>query len=98
MKIVIYALTFLGYAWSGYGANVITNLRDAVLTAEKVFGEVLENVVTVVKRFRHVRDVLDAAVEESCTFTCPSGNYSFICRVLVSCQTGFEKSLCFFVF
>lgn len=73
MKIFIYVLTFLGYAWSGYGSNIISNLRDAVLSAENIFGGVLDNFVTVVRKFSSVRDVLDAAVEENCEFKCPQG-------------------------
>lgn len=77
MKIFIYVLTFLGYAWSGYGSNVINNLRDAVLSAESIFGGVLENLITVARKFSSVRDVLDAAVEENCVFKCPSGKKGF---------------------
>jgi secretory phospholipase A2 len=73
MKVFIYALTFLGYAWSGYGAGKISNLRDAVLAAEHVFGDVLENIITVAKKFRNVHEVFDAAVEEECRYTCPDG-------------------------
>lgn len=73
MKILIYVLTFMGYAWSGYGAGILSNLRDAVLAAEQVFGEVLENIIKVARKFRDVHDVLDAAVEENCKFTCPTG-------------------------
>lgn len=73
MKIVLYALTFLGYAYSGYGADVISTLRDAVLAAETVFGDFLDNFMYVARKFRGVTDVLNAAVEESCIYTCPNG-------------------------
>ncbi|XP_063244175.1 group XIIA secretory phospholipase A2 [Bacillus rossius redtenbacheri] len=71
MKIFIYALTFLGYAWSGYGSGIINNLKDAVLAAEHVFSDVLQNVITVAKKFRDFHDVFNAAVEEDCKFKCP---------------------------
>ncbi|XP_059472093.1 group XIIA secretory phospholipase A2 isoform X1 [Neocloeon triangulifer] len=73
MKILIYALTFLGYAYSGYGSGALNNLRDAVLAAETVFQDVLGNVVTVARRFRDIHSVFDAAVEETCTFKCNNG-------------------------
>jgi secretory phospholipase A2 len=73
MKVFIYALTFLGYAWSGYGAGIINNLRDAVLAAEHVFGDVFENIITIAKKFKTVHEVFDAAVEEECRYTCPDG-------------------------
>jgi secretory phospholipase A2 len=73
MKVFIYALTFLGYAWSGYGAGLISNLRDAVLAAEHVFGDVLQNIITVAKKFKIVHEVFDAAVEEECKYSCPDG-------------------------
>lgn len=76
MKILIYVLTFLGYAWSGYGAGILGNLRDAILAAEHVFGDFLENVITVARKFRDVHEVLNVAVEENCKYTCPTGKYS----------------------
>lgn len=77
MKVFVYVLTFLGYAWSGYGAGIISDLRDAVLAAEHVFGDVLENIIILAKKFKTVQEVFDAAVEEECTFTCPDGKYFF---------------------
>lgn len=74
-KIAIYALTFIAYAYSGYGSGVLGNLRDAVITAQSVFGDLLQNVVTVANRFKSLHDVFDAAVEEHCVFKCPSGEY-----------------------
>ncbi|CAB0044110.1 unnamed protein product [Trichogramma brassicae] len=72
-KFFIYALTFLAYAWSGYGAGLLQNLRDAVLTAETVFTDLLENAVTVAHKIKDIHEVFDAAVEEHCDFQCPSG-------------------------
>lgn len=73
MKIFIYCLTFLGYAYTGMGSGILQNLKDAVLAAESVFGDVLKNVITVAEKFRSVHDVFDAAVEENCIFKCPDG-------------------------
>lgn len=42
MRVAIYALTFLTYAYSGYGSNVISSLRDAIIAAEAVFGDVFK--------------------------------------------------------
>lgn len=72
-KVLVYALTFLGYAYSGYGSGLLNNLRDAVLAAETVFGDVIKNVITVAQKFKIVHDVFDAAVEENCIFKCPNG-------------------------
>lgn len=70
-KVLIYVLTFLIYGNSGYGLDLLTNLRDAVLSAESVFGDVLKNLITVAKKFGNIHDVFDAAVEEDCIFKCP---------------------------
>lgn len=72
-KLLIYTLTFIGYAYSGYGAGLLSNLKDAVLAAENVFGSVLKNVITLAERFKNLNDVFDAAVEEECIFKCPEG-------------------------
>lgn len=72
-KIFIYALTFIAYAYTGFGSSILRNLKDAVLSAESVFGEVFRNVITVAERFRSLHDVFDAAVEEECLFSCPEG-------------------------
>lgn len=72
-KVLIYALTFLGYAYSGYGSGVLNNLKDAVLAAETVFGDVISNLITVARKFKIVHDVFDAAVDEHCIFKCPNG-------------------------
>ncbi|KAG5877978.1 hypothetical protein JTB14_032239 [Gonioctena quinquepunctata] len=71
-KVAVYVLTFLGYIYSGYGSGVLSNLREAVLTAETIFGEVFKNVVNVANKFRTMHDVFDAAVEEDCVFKCPN--------------------------
>ncbi|XP_014214931.1 group XIIA secretory phospholipase A2 [Copidosoma floridanum] len=72
-KVFIYALTFLAYAWSGYGAGLLTNLRDAVLAAETVFSDLFENAITVARKIRDIHEVFDAAVDENCVYHCPSG-------------------------
>lgn len=72
-KILIYILTFLGYIYSGYGSGFLTNLRDAVLSAETIFGGVFQNVIQVATKFRNLNEIFDAAVEEECIFKCPGG-------------------------
>lgn len=73
MKIVIYLLTFCGYVYSGYGSTMLSSLRDAILSAEVLFGDVFKNFITVSKKFKTVHEVFDSAVEENCVFKCPSG-------------------------
>lgn len=72
-KIFIYLLTFVAYAYTGFGSTMLRNLKDAVLSAESVFGDGLRNVITVVEKFRSLHDVFDAAVEEDCIYSCPEG-------------------------
>jgi len=73
VKVFLYVLTFLGYACSGYGAGIISSLRDAVLAAEYGFGDILQNIITIAKNFKLAHDVYDAAVEEECKYVCPNG-------------------------
>lgn len=77
MRIAIYALTFLTYAYSGYGSNIIYNLRDAIIAAEAVFGDVFKNLIHVAKKFQTVHQIFDAAVEENCVYKCPDGEFTF---------------------
>lgn len=77
-KIAIYLLTFIGYIYSGYGSGLLTNLRDAVISAETIFGDVFKNVIKVAKNFRNLHEVFDAAVEENCVFKCPNGKSIFL--------------------
>ncbi|XP_074097772.1 phospholipase A2 group XII [Cotesia typhae] len=72
-KFFVYILTFLAYAWSGYGAGLIGNLRDAVLAAETIFGDIFQNAITVARKIKDIHEVFDAAVEENCVYTCPNG-------------------------
>lgn len=72
-KFFVYFITFMAYAWSGYGAGLLSNFRDAVLTMESVFGDFFENAITVARKIKDIHEVFDAAVEESCIFKCPSG-------------------------
>lgn len=81
MRFAIYALTFLTYAYSGYGSNIIYNLRDAIIAAEAVFGDVFKNLIHVAKKFQTVHQVFDAAVEEMCVFKCAGGKSE--CVVIV---------------
>lgn len=75
MKIAIYVLTFLTYAYSGYGSSMIASLRDAIIGCEAIFGDVFKNFIFLSKKFKVVHDVFDAAVEENCIFKCPGGKY-----------------------
>lgn len=72
-KIFIYVLTFVAYAYTGFGSHMLRNLKDAVLSAESVFGDMFRNAITVAEKFRSLHDVFDAAVEEKCIFSCPEG-------------------------
>lgn len=74
-KIFIYVLTFAAYAYTGIGSSMLRNLKDAVLSAETVFGDVFRNVITVAEKFKSIHEVFDAAVEEECIFSCPEGNF-----------------------
>lgn len=74
-KVAVYVLTFLGYIYSGYGSGILNNLKDAVIAAESVFGDVLKNVINIAQKFKSVHDVFDLAVEEECIFKCPNGKY-----------------------
>lgn len=86
MRIAIYLLTFLTYAYSGYGSNIIYNLRDAIIAAEAVFGDVFKNLIHVARKFQTVHQVFDAAVEETCIYKCPGGKniMIIICVILIS--------------
>lgn len=79
MRFAIYALTFLTYAYSGYGSNVIHNLRDAIIAAEAVFGDFFKNIIHLSKKFQTVHQVFNAAVEETCVFKCAGGKSGTEC-------------------
>lgn len=92
-KLAVYVLTFLGYIYSGYGSGLLGNLRDAILTAETVFGDVVQNVIKVAEKFRTVHDVFDAAVEEDCVFKCPTGKSNdskYLLRCYLFDKNSFE--------
>ncbi|XP_066258795.1 group XIIA secretory phospholipase A2 [Euwallacea similis] len=72
-KIAIYVLTFLGYIYSGYGSGLLGSLRDAIFSAETVFGDIIHNAIKVAQKFKSVHELFDAAVEEDCIFKCPTG-------------------------
>lgn len=83
MKLAIYLLTFLTYAYSGYGSSTIVHLRDAIIAAEAIFGDFFKNFITIARKFRTVHEVFDAAVEETCVFQCPvpEGGGTGKCRI-----------------
>lgn len=94
MRIAIYVLTFITYAYSGYGSNIIHNLRDAIIAAEAVFGDVFKNVIHVARKFQTVHQIFDAAVEENCVYQCHGGNvYIFHGKVKRSCHAYFFTHL-----
>uniref|UniRef100_A0A7G3AJ70 Putative group xii secretory phospholipase a2 n=1 Tax=Lutzomyia longipalpis TaxID=7200 RepID=A0A7G3AJ70_LUTLO len=70
-KVAIYCITFLAYAYSGYGWNIISNLRDSLLAMESVFGDVFRNIGPIAQKFKNVQELFDATVEEDCIFNCP---------------------------
>ncbi|KAL3274343.1 hypothetical protein HHI36_015741 [Cryptolaemus montrouzieri] len=71
-KVAIYILTFIGYIYSGYGSNIIGNLKDAVLAAETTFSGIFSNVINVANKFKNLNDIFESAVEENCVFKCPN--------------------------
>lgn len=78
MKILIYVLTFVGYSYSGYGSSMLKSLRDAVLSAEVIFGDVFKNFITLSKKFKTVHEVFDVAIDENCIFKCPGSELKII--------------------
>lgn len=93
-KIIIYALTFLAYAWSGQGAGLLSNLRDAVLAAESVFHDLFSNVITVARKIKDIHEVFDAAVEENCVFQCPDGTYVPLFVDLIIALSDYFSNAC----
>lgn len=71
MKIAIYVLTFITYCYSGYGSSTIAHLRDAIIAAEAIFGDVFKNFILVAKKMRTLNEVFESAVEETCIYKCP---------------------------
>lgn len=71
-KIGIYVLTFVTYAYSGYGSSTIRTLRDSLIAAEAVFEDVFKNAIYLAKKFRTMSEVFDAAAgsDDKCTFRC----------------------------
>lgn len=61
---------------------LLSHLRDAVLTAEAVVGNVLNNVGQLVQQFGSLSEFFNAAVEEHCTFRCPNGECSLISKFI----------------
>lgn len=59
------------------GIDILSHLRDAVLSAESIVGDIFSNVVQVVQHFRSFNDVFNAAVEEHCVFRCPNGKHFY---------------------
>jgi len=47
-------------------------LRDAIIAAEAIFGDVFKNLIVLVRKFRTVHEVFDAAVDENCVYQCPA--------------------------
>jgi secretory phospholipase A2 len=86
MKVLIYVLTFAGYTYSGYGSNVLSSLRDAVLSAEIIFGDVFKNLITVSKKFKTVHEIFDSAIEENCVYQCPGSEQT---RLLITLTESF---------
>lgn len=74
-KVAIYVVTFLAYAYSGYGSNIISSLRESLLAAESVLGDVFRNLGPLAQKFKTVQEVFDAAVEPDCIFKCPGGEF-----------------------
>lgn len=74
-KCLVITFLLFGLFFSVNGFVSLSNLRDAVLTAETLVGDVLKNVL---QKFRFYNDFFDAAVEEHCVFKCPNGKYLFI--------------------
>lgn len=75
-KVFVFTLTLAGLIFSVNGFDILSQLRDAVLSAESFVGDIFKNVVQVVQHFRTFNDVFEAAVEEHCVFRCPNGKQS----------------------
>lgn len=65
---------------------MLRNLKDAVLSAESVFGDMFRNIITVAERFRSLHEVFDAAIEEDCVFSCPEGKITRFAMNFLSFQ------------
>lgn len=71
-KVAVYALTFLAYAYSGYGSGLLSNLRDAVISAENIFGDVVKKAINVARGLKDINEFFDGFIDEHCVFKCPN--------------------------
>ncbi|XP_065160397.1 group XIIA secretory phospholipase A2 [Atheta coriaria] len=72
-KIFVYVLTVLGYVYSGWGSGLLNNIREAVISADSLFGGLFNNIYDVVNdinKFKHVFN--SAGSEDECIFQCPN--------------------------
>lgn len=75
-KVLVFTFILSGLIFSVNGFDILSHLRDAVLSVETIVGDIFKNVVQVVQHFKTFNDVFDAAVEEHCVFRCPNGKHT----------------------
>lgn len=80
-KVLLFVFVFSIVLLNVNGFVFLSNLRDAVLSAESLVGDIFKNVVQVVQQFRFF-DIFDAAVEEHCVFRCPNGKSYYMFMLL----------------
>lgn len=80
-KVLMFTFLISGLCCSAYAFAFLSNLRDAVLSAESLVGDIFKNVVQVVQQFRSFNDIFDAAVEEHCVFQCPNSKCFFFFKL-----------------
>lgn len=74
-KALVCAIVLSSLVLNVNGYDLLSHLRDAVLSAESFVGDIFKNVVQVVQHFRTFNDVFDAAVEEHCVFRCSNSKH-----------------------
>lgn len=72
MIVLVYAVSFLGYHCSGYGFNILENLKDTVLSAQNIFENAFKKTISKVANEFH--GALEEAVDEECMHRCEDGS------------------------
>ncbi|XP_054266515.1 group XIIA secretory phospholipase A2 [Macrosteles quadrilineatus] len=74
-RIELFLLFFIIYhERNNCNAQILEGLKDAVLNAEGVLGDVFKSLDSVAKHLKFTKEAWEDSVEEECKFACPDGS------------------------
>ena len=67
-----------------FGEGIIDQIKDVILTSEQILSDTFSKLLTQAQSMENIKDIVNAAIEENCTFKCSNGQFLKIIHLYIN--------------